>query len=102
MEILNHFNITVINDNQTYQIIYSKENYKGSCTYKELTPLSKKQSGKIYVLTDSNMGDVLEYIHKLSPLSEKDFNNIQMSIREHSLSNLKSHLLQLNDDATID
>lgn len=92
MEILNHFNVTIKNNLSTYDVLYIKDNYSGSCTYEVISPLSKKQNGNILLLIKSDMGDVIEYINKISPLSSKDFNNIQMGIRNHSLSNLKSHL----------
>jgi len=37
------------------------------------------------------MGDVIEYIHKKTPLTSDDFNEVQMGIREHSLSSLLSY-----------
>jgi hypothetical protein len=63
---------------------YSNGNYSGSCTYVETRPQSKIQSGTIYLLTHSDMGDVIEYIHKKTPLTSDDFNEVQMGIREHS------------------
>jgi len=34
------------------------------------------------------MGDVIEFIHKETPLSSEDLNDLQMCIREHSLEQL--------------
>ena len=86
--ILDDFNIEIVNQSPIYKVIYKKDNYSGTCTYTQSSPLSKLQSGNIYILTNSDMGDVLEYIHKKSPLSPDDFNKIQMNIREHSLTQL--------------
>jgi len=88
MEILNDFNTEIINESPIYRVEYSNGNYSGSCTYVETRPQSKFQSGTIYLLTHSDMGDVIEYIHKKTPLTSDDFNEVQMGIREHSLSRL--------------
>lgn len=91
MEILNDFNTEIINESPIYRVEYSNGNYSGSCTYVETRPQSKIQSGTIYLLTHSDMGDVIEYIHKKTPLTSDDFNEVQMGIREHSLSSLLSY-----------
>ena len=88
METLNDFNIEIVNESPIYKVVYTLENYSGTCVY-ALTPLiSKLQSGNVFLLTHSDMGDVLEYIHKKTPLSSEKFNEVQMSIREHSLTQL--------------
>lgn len=92
MDILNEFNTQVINQPPLYQVNYSLNNYSGTCTYKELNPISKLQPNNIYILTNSNMGDVIEYMNKVSPLSPDDMNTIQLNIREHSLKCLLNHL----------
>ena len=92
MNILNDFNIEIVNESPIYRVIYTNGNYSGSCTYVETKPQSKFQSGKVYLLTNSEMGDVIEYIHKKTPLTSDDFNGVQMGIREHSLNSLLSYL----------
>ena len=88
MEILNDFNTEIVNESPIYKVVYTLDNYSGTCTYTETSPQSKLQSGNIYLLTHSDMGDVIEYIHKKTPLSSKDFNEVQMGIRTHSLTQL--------------
>jgi len=88
MEILNEFNVEIINESPLYQVVYSLNNYSGTCVYQENQSKSKFQSGNIYLLTHSDMGDVIEYIHKKTPLSPERFNEVQMSIRTHSLTQL--------------
>ena len=91
MEILNDFSIVVVNESPIYRVEYTMGYYSGSCTYTETKPQSKFQSGTIYLLTHSDMGDVIDYIHKKTPLSSDDFNEVQMGIREHSLNSLLSY-----------
>jgi len=88
MNILNDFNINVVIQHPIYNVIYIKDNYSGTCTYREIPPQSKFQTNKIFLLTHSNMGEVIEYINQISPLSPNDLNNVQMNIREHSLNQL--------------
>ena len=88
MEILNDFNIEIVNESPIYRVVYTLDNYSGTCTYTETSPQSKLQSGNIYLLTHSDMGDVIEYIHKKTPLSSEKFNEVQMGIRTHSLTQL--------------
>ena len=93
MEILNDFNIEIVNESPIYRVEYSNGNYSGSCTYTETTPQSKFQSGNIYLLSHSDMGDVIEYIHKKTPLTSEDFNKVQMTIRTHSLNQLINYTI---------
>lgn len=88
METLDDFNIEIINETPLYKVVYTLDNYSGTCVYRETPPQSKLQSGNIYILTHSDMGDVIEYIHKKTPLSSEKFNEVQMGIRTHSLTQL--------------
>ena len=92
MEILNDFNTEIINESPIYRVEYTNGNFSGSCTYVETKPQSKFQSGKVYLLTNSDMGDVIEYIHKKTPLYSEKLNEVQMGIREHSLTCLNDYL----------
>jgi hypothetical protein len=91
METLNDFNIEIVNESPIYRVVYTLDNYSGTCVYTESSPQSKLQSGNIYLLTHSDMGDVIEYIHKKTPLTSEDFNEVQMSIRTHSLNQLMNY-----------
>jgi hypothetical protein len=39
---------------------------------------------KFIVMTGCDMGDIIEYIYQKRGLSEKDFNEVNMLLREHS------------------
>ena len=84
MEILNDFNIEIVNESPIYKVVYTLDNYSGTCVYTETPPQSKLQSGNIYLLTHSDMGDVIEYMHKKSPLLSEDLIPINKLIRDHS------------------
>jgi hypothetical protein len=38
----------------------------------------------VYLMVNSDMGDIIELIHSRVPLSGEDFNEINMEIRVHS------------------
>jgi hypothetical protein len=44
------------------------------------------------VLTSTDMGDVIEYVHKKSPLSSEDLSYMNKLIRDHSLLVVENYL----------
>jgi hypothetical protein len=46
--------------------------------------VSKPIVQNFIIMTGCDMGDVIEYIYQKRGLSEKDFNEVNMLIREHS------------------
>lgn len=82
---LEKFSTEVTREGDILTVTYKNGEFIGECTYIERGSLSKIQPQRLFLLTTSNMGDVIEYIHKESPLSSEDMNDLQMYIREHSL-----------------
>ena len=81
---------------EEYQVLYVIEeqptNIVGGCTYKEWKNKSKFQVEPVFILTQVNMFNIIDYINEKSPLQEGDLINLQMEIRTDSLSKLKSYL----------
>jgi len=79
-----------------YHVIYMIEespfNIVGGCTYKEWNNKSKYQTEPVYLLTEVNMFNIIDYINEKSPLQEGDLIHLQMEIRTDSLSRLKDYL----------
>ena len=92
--VLNKFSTRVTEDNNNYIVTYEKDMFKGECKYVGKSGMSKLQPRQILLLTHTDMGDVIEYIHKESPLSSEDHNDLQMYIREHSLNVVTQYLHQ--------
>jgi hypothetical protein len=92
--VLNKFSTRVTEDNNNYIITYEKDMFKGECKYVEKSGISKLQPRPILLLTETDMGDVIEFLHKEESLTSEDHNDLQMYIREHSLAILNSHLYQ--------
>ena len=90
MNFLDKFNVTVTGENGTYLVEYKRGEYRGSVKYREYPP-SKFQRG-VYLMTSCDMGDVIEWRHKMESLTSTDLSTMTMYIREHSLNCLQSYL----------
>lgn len=60
--------------------------YTGTCVYErhEMKGSIKPIKQKFIIMTGCDMGDIIEYIYQKRGLSEKDFNEVNILIREHS------------------
>jgi len=95
---LNDIPVRLSKEENKVKVIYEIGNYSGYCEYSlyETKGKTKPLKQKNWLLINSDMGDILEYVHKKTPLSSSDFNGVNMTIREHSLSVLQAHLLPSN------
>lgn len=93
-EILEVFNKVINKSGSTITLTYCHHNFSGTCTYQEVTTkgLRKPIKQSFLVLTSTDMGDVIEYIHKKSPLSSEDLSSINKLIRDHSLLVVENYL----------
>jgi hypothetical protein len=87
---LNDFTKEIVVEGDKISVVYTNGEFKGECSYIERAPLTRLQSELMYILITSDMGDVIEYIHKKSPLKSEDINEIQMMIREDSREFIKA------------
>ena len=94
--LLSPFSTDIILSGDTYVITYKNDVYEGNVIYKEhnMTGVNKPIRQKVYMIISSDMGDVIEYINKISPLTDGDITNINKIIRDDSLSRLQQHLKQ--------
>jgi hypothetical protein len=97
-EILELFNKVINKSGSTITLTYCHHNYSGTCVYEQVTTkgLKKPIVQNFLVLTSTDMGDVIEYIHKKSPLSSEDLSSINKLIRDHSLSVVENYLSDLH------
>jgi hypothetical protein len=93
-EILEVFNKVINKSGGTITLTYCHHNFSGTCVYEQVTTkgLKKPIVQNFLVLTSTDMGDVIEYIHKKSPLSSEDLSSINKLIRDHSLSEVENYL----------
>ena len=94
--ILTPFTTDIIKSGDTYVITYKKDEYVGSVIYTEhnMVGTNKPIRKKIYMITSSDMGDVIEYINKISPLSDNDLGDMNKIIRDDSLNKLMEFIRQ--------
>lgn len=92
-ELLDEFICTVTEENRTVIVSYTHPTYShsGSCTYEshQMKGISKPIIQNFLIMTGCDMGDVIEYIYQTRGLTEKDFDEVNYSIREHSRSQVE-------------
>jgi hypothetical protein len=82
---LKNLSTTVTKSEDHYTVIYSLNEKEGYCKYMEKPSMTRLQPGIHLLLVEVNMKDIIDELNKISPLSEKDLQSLQMGIREDSL-----------------
>ena len=93
-EILEVFNKVINKSGGTITLTYCHHNFSGTCIYEQMSTkgINKPIVQNFLVLTSTDMGDVIEYIHKKSPLSSEDLSSMNKLIRDHSLLVVENYL----------
>jgi len=96
IEIFKEFKTEVQEINGTKRVIYSHPTYphfSGVCEYEEknLVGQNKPIRQRVMIMVNCEMGDVIEYTHKKSPLLSEDLMTINKLIRDHSYEMLVSN-----------
>ncbi len=93
-EILEDFGVDIEISGSTITLTYSHHNFFGTCVYEQVSTKGKNKpiQQTFLVLTSTDMGDVIEYINKKSPLTSDDFFTLDKLIRDHSLKIVGKHL----------
>jgi hypothetical protein len=89
IEIFKEFKTEVQENNGTKTVVYTHPDhihFSGVCEYEEkiITGVNKPIRQRVLILVNCEMGDVIEFIHKKSPLSSEDLVLINKMIRDHS------------------
>jgi hypothetical protein len=97
-ELLEVFNKVINKSGSTITLTYCHHNFSGTCIYEQVTTkgLKKPIVQNFLVLTSTDMGDVIEYMHKKSPLSSEDLSYMNKLIRDHSLLVVENYLNDLH------
>jgi len=95
--LLSPFTTDVSKSGDTYVITYKKNEYVGSVIYKEhnMSGVNKPIRQKVYMIILSDMGDVIEYINKITPLSDNDLGDMNKIIRDDSLQRLMEYIKEV-------
>ena len=89
IEIFKEFENRVENNNGSITVTYCHPtfpHFSGVCVYEEKNIVGKNKPirQRVLILGECEMGDVIEFIHKKSPLTSEDLNVINRMIRDHS------------------
>lgn len=88
IELINKFSTTLSDNNGSIMVNYFNGPLTGYCEYR-LIEVNNRIKQKAWVLINTDMGDVIEYIHSNSPLSDDDLMDVNKLIRDHSLSRVQ-------------
>ena len=89
IHLIDKFETTLSENNGTITVNYRHDILSGFCEYK-IVEVNNRFKQKAWVLINTDMGDVIEYIHSNSPLSDNDLMVVDKLIRDHSLSRVRS------------
>ena len=88
IQLINNFETTLQDNNGSIMVNYFNGPLTGYCEYR-LIEVNNRIKQKAWVLINTDMGDVIEYIHSNSPLSDDDLMDVNKLIRDHSLSRVQ-------------
>ena len=89
IHLIDKFETTLSENNGTITVNYRHDILSGFCEYR-IMEINNRFKQKAWVLINTDMGDVIEYIHSNSPLSDNDLMVVDKLIRDHSLSRVRS------------
>ena len=88
IQLINNFETTLSENNGSIMVNYRHDILTGYCEYR-IIEVNNRFKQKAWVLINTDMGDVIEYIHSNSPLSDDDLMTVNKLIRDHSLSRVQ-------------
>jgi hypothetical protein len=84
IHLIDKFETTLSENNGTITVNYKHDILSGFCEYR-IMEVNNRFNQKAWVLINTDMGDVIEYIHSNMPLSDNDLMVVDKLIRDHSL-----------------
>jgi hypothetical protein len=84
IHLIDKFETTLSENNGSIMVNYRYDILTGYCEYR-IVEVNNRFKQKAWVLINTDMGDVIEYIHSNSPLSDDDLMKVDKLIRDHSL-----------------
>jgi hypothetical protein len=84
IQLINKFETSVSENNGSIMVNYKHDILTGFCEYR-IVEVNNRFKQRAWLLVNTDMGDVIEYIHSNSPLSDKDLQDVNKLIRDHSL-----------------
>jgi len=84
IHLIDKFETTISENNGTITVNYKHDILSGFCEYR-IMEVNNRFKQKAWVLINTDMGDVIEYMHSNMPLSDNDLMVVDKLIRDHSL-----------------
>jgi hypothetical protein len=92
IELINMFSTSVSENNGSIKVHYNNTivtgddvmEFTGYCEYR-IVEVNNRFKQRAWILINTEMGDVIEFIHKNSPLSDDDLKDVNKLLRDHSL-----------------
>ena len=84
IHLIDKFETTLSEINGTITVNYRHDILTGYCEYR-IVEINNRFKQKAWLLTNTDMGDVIEYVHSNMPLSDNDLMVVDKLIRDHSL-----------------
>ena len=88
VQLIDKFETTLSENNGSLMVNYRHDILTGYCEYR-IVEVNNRFKQRAWVLINTDMGDVIEYIHSNSPLSDDDLMKVDKLIRDHSLSKVQ-------------
>jgi hypothetical protein len=89
VHLIDKFETTLSENNGSLMVNYRHDILTGYCEYR-IVEVNNRFKQRAWVLINTDMGDIIEYIHSNSPLSDDDLMKVDKLIRDHSLSKVQS------------
>lgn len=86
--------VSVSGNDSHYVVTYMDGDKMGECIYEmiKLTGKNKPIRQRVFVMTSSEMGEIISGMNQRSPLKEEDMVDLSREIRENSLFHLNEYL----------
>ena len=84
IHLIDKFETTLSENDGTIKVNYKHDILTGYCEYR-IVEVNNRFKQKVWLLTNTDMGDVIEYMHSNMPLSDNDLMVVDKLIRDHSL-----------------
>ena len=88
ISLIDKFETTLSENNGSVMVHYKHDSLTGYCEYR-IMEVNNRFKQKAWLLINTDMGDIIEYIHSNSPLSSEDLQDVNKLIRDHSLSKVR-------------
>ena len=83
-ELIDKFETTLSENNGSIMVNYSHDVLTGYCEYR-IVEVNNRFKQRAWLLINTDMADVIEYIHSNTPLKGEDLQDVNKLIRDHSL-----------------